>query len=375
MISDISDRPPLRIGIVGPGNVLEAYLRAADRLRAQGLAEVAAICGPERRRERALRAAPGVEFSSEYGAFLERRDIDIVVILTPMAEHAPMARAALEAGKHVLVEKPMAVTLEEGRDLLAVASRRKVHLVPAPFTILSPTFRAIAGRIRRGEIGRVVSARGRYGWAGPDWAEWFYRPGGGAIFDLGVYNLTTLTGLLGPVRRVVALTGVAVPERTVCGRAVRAEAEDNAHILLDFGEGRLAAVTTGFSIQQYRGPAVELYGTEGTIQLLGDDWDPDGYEVWMNAAGCWQRYKETAPDWPWTDGLRHLVECLLRGRKPLVTPEHAFHVLEVMVSAQESGRDGTARAVESELSALALDDLPAGVSPHRIHDRTRIESD
>ncbi len=368
-----TDRPPLRIGIAGPGNVLEAYLAAAGRLRARGLAEVAAISGPERRRARALRAAPGVEYVPEFRALLDRRDIDLVVILTPMTEHGRMIREALEAGKHVLAEKPLAVTLEEGREVLRSARGSRSRLVPAPFTVLSPTFGAIAGRLRRGEIGRVVSARGRYGWAGPDWAEWFYRPGGGAIFDLGVYNITTLTGLLGPVRKVAALAGVAQPERAAGGRTVRVEAEDNAHVLLDFGEGRFAVVTTGFTIQQYRGPAVELYGTEGTIQLLGDDWDPDGYEMWRNEAGCWECYKETHPEWTWTDGLTHLAERILDGAPPRVTPEHAFHVLEVMVRAKEAARDGRTRAVESDFPPIAIDDLPAGTAPHRVHDRTRAE--
>src|SRR4030095_3708901 len=139
--------------------------------------------------------------------------------------------------------------------------------------------------------------------------EWFYRAGGGAVFDLGVYNLTTLTGLLGPVQRVGARAGVAIPERLVKGKSVKVEAEDNAQLLLDFGDGCLATITTGFTIQQYRGPGIELFGTSGTINMLGDDWDPDGYEIWQNDQNCWQLFKETQPDWPWTDGLRHLVEC------------------------------------------------------------------
>jgi predicted dehydrogenase len=257
--------------------------------------------------------------------------------------------------------------------LLATARDSGKYLICAPFTILSPTFQTIAARLRRGDIGQAVGARGRYGWAGPDWTDWFYKIGGGALFDLGVYNLTTLTGWLGPVRRVTAMAGVAVPQRNINGRPVQVEAEDNAHVLLDFGGSCFASVMTGFIIQQYRGPSLELFGTEGTVYLLGDDWDPDGYEIWQNAAGYWQYFKETHPEWPWTDGLRHLVECIRQRTPPLVRPEHAFHVLEIMLQAQASGRDGQVRLIDSTFTPPTFGPAALAVATHRIHDRTRTE--
>ena len=363
----------VRLGIVGCGNVVSAYLGVADRLHRSGQAEIVAIHGAEKHRQRVREEWRIPAFHTEYAEMLARPDVDAVVILTPMPQHAAMAGAALRAGKHVLVEKPMATNLEEAHALMAIARTSQRHLVCAPFTILSPTFQTIARHLRRGDIGVVVSARGRYGWAGPDWTDWFYKPGGGALFDLGVYCLTTLTGWLGPVRRVMAMTGVAIPERMIEGRPVRVEAEDNTQVLLDFGDSRFATITAGFTLQQYRGPGIELFGTEGTINLLGDDWDPDGYELWQNRAGCWQFFKETQPDWPWTDGLRHLVECLRQGTKPLVTPEHALHVLEVMLKAQVSGRDGRAQAVESTFEPPVFAEPLQATAAHRVHDRTRGE--
>jgi predicted dehydrogenase len=362
----------VRIAFVGCGNVLGAYLAAAERLRQQHAATVVALCGPERRRARALEL--GIpSFSTDYAEVLARPDIDAVVILTPMREHAAMTSAALEAGKHVLVEKPFATTLEEGRELIALAARSPGLLVCAPFTVLSQTFQAIARRVRNGDLGKVVAARGRYGWAGPDWADWFYRPGGGALFDLGVYNLTSLTGWLGPVQRVSAMAGAAVPERLINGRSVLVEAEDNAQLLLDFGGSCYATILTGFCVQQYRGPGLELFGTEGTVYMLGDDWDPDGYELWQNRAGCWQCFKETQPDWPWTDGLGHLVECIREQRRPLTTPDHALHVLEVMLEAKAAARDGITRSIQSTFTLPEFESSTAGVAAHRVHDRTRSE--
>jgi len=362
---------PVRLAIAGCGNVLGAYVDLTRRLQHRGEAEVVALCGREKQRAAVKQAFPDATFHTDYAALLARSDVDVVAILTPMLEHAPMARAALQAGKHVLVEKPMATNLDEARALVTLARECGKHLFCAPFTILSPTFQTIARRLRHGDIGRVVSARGRYGWAGPDWTDWFYKSGGGALFDLGVYNLTTLTGWLGPVRRVTAMTGVAIPERTVQGRSVQVEADDNAQVLLDFGNACFAVLTTGFTLQQYRGPGLELYGTDGTLNLLGDDWDPDGYELWQNSAGCWQLFKETHPEWPWVDGLDHLVECLLTGTKPLVTPEHGYHVLEVMTQAQAAGRDGQARMVESTFAPPVFEQVGPREAAHRIHDRTR----
>ncbi len=366
---------PVRIGIAGCGNVLGAYLAVAERLQKKGLAEVTALSGSEKHRRRAGEEFHIPNFETDYAALLARPDVDLVVILTPMPQHGVMAKAALQAGKHVLVEKPMAVNLPEAAELVDLAARGSSHLVCAPFTTLSPTFQIIQRRLKSGDIGRVVSARGRYGWAGPDWTDWFYKPGGGALFDLGVYNLTTLTGLLGPARRVTAMTGVAIPERLIHGHPERVEADDNAQVLLDFGNACFAVITTGFTIQQYRGPGLELYGTDGTIQMLGDDWDPDGYEMWQNSAACWQVFKETHPDWPWTDGLRHLVDCIHRGTPPSVTPKHAFHVLEIMIKAQEAGRDGRTRTLESTFTppVVEAEDAPSIPTAHLVHDRTRTE--
>ncbi len=368
----IRSAAPLGIGIIGCGNVMEAYASLTDKLQVRGLAKVVAACGREQHRDRVESRLPAAVFYTESQALVESPDVYIVVILTPMPTHAALAKSALLAGKHVLVEKPLATTLDDATELVELSRCSKGHLICAPFTCLSPTFQAIGFHLMRGHVGTIVSARSRYGWAGPDWSEWFYKPGGGPIFDLAVYNITTLTGWLGPVKRVGAMLGTAVPYREFDEKRVRVETEDNAQILLDFGDARFAVVTSGFTIQQYRGPAIELYGTEGTIQLLGDDWDPNGFEMWRNSVACWQCYNESRPDWPWTDGLRHLVECIHAGRKPDLPPDHALHVLEVMLCAHEAGREGKFVDVKSTMAPREFNEPRRETQLHRIHDRTRM---
>ena len=166
-------------------------------------------------------------------------------------------------------------------------------LVCAPHIVLSQTYRDMLERVQAGEIGRLLLGRARYGWAGPWWGRWFYQPGGGALFDLGVYNLTSLCGFFGPVQRVTAMVGVAIPERMVEGETMQVEADDNAHVVLDFGEGRFASIATGFTMQKYRSPAIELYGSDGVLQMLGDDWAPEGFEQWSNARRSWEVVPES----------------------------------------------------------------------------------
>jgi len=168
---------------------------------------------------------------------------------------------------------------------------------------------------------------------------------------------------------VVALVGTAIPERTVEGAAIRVESDDNAHLLLDFGASRFATVTTGFTMQRYRSPAIELYGTDGVLQMLGDDWAPEGFEQWRNAAGVWEVHPETAPQWSWTAGLDHLVACIERGVAPVMAPEHALHALEVVLAAKQSAEEGRAVEIESGFPVPDYSSFPdEGGAEHRIHD-------
>lgn len=345
--------PPVRIGFIGCGSVMqEAYLPLARDLQAQGLIQIIAACDTQAEREHLVTGAAGVpRFTTDYREIIAAPDIDLVLVLTPMQTHGPITRAALEAGKHVLVEKPIANTFEEAKAIVELAAHSKGILLPAPNVILSPTFQRLREHINRGDLGKILSARAFYGHSGPDWGPWYYKAGGGALFDLGVYNITSLTGLLGPVKRVTAFTGVAIPEREIEGKRITVEAEDNAHVLLDFGDAIFATVTTGFTIQNYRCPALELYGSKGTAQMLGDDWAPKGYEMFSNSTGTWETIAESAPDWPWTDGLRHLAECIQQGTRPSITPEHGLHVLEVMLKAKEAGRTGCAQTIETTFAS------------------------
>jgi predicted dehydrogenase len=325
------------------------YSRLINPLKQRGLVETIVACDIREERS-AIVLEPNYgyrRFTTDFEQVVSAEDVDLVLITTSMREHAMVTKAALEAGKHVLVEKPMATTMAEAAEIVELAKRSKGYLVPAPHVLLSPTYQKMWRHIHRGDIGRPLSARAFYGWAGPAWGKWFYQPGGGSMFDLGVYNIVSLTGLLGPAKRVTGLIGTTIPERVVEGEMMKVETDDNAHICIEFAGACYAVVTTGFTIQKYRTNGIEVYGSAGVIQMRGEDWDPDGYELWQNEVGAWKLYEESDPNWPWTDGLRHLVECIQKGERPIIRPEHAYHVIEIIEKARLAGRDGQARAIES----------------------------
>lgn len=362
---------PVSVGVVGCGSVARnAYLPLIVSLVAQGHVRRIVATDVDPARLDAVAAEFPVDRVTTDVDELLADDVDVVLVLTSMESHAALAGRALRAGKHVLVEKPMATTLADGRELLELAAASPGWLVCAPHVQLSPDYQEMLHRIDRGEVGRPLLARARYGWDGPDWGRWFYGPGGGPLFDLGVYSVTSLTGLLGPARRVTCMSTLTRPERVVEGELIQVSTDDTFQILVEHRSGALSSVTTAFGMQKYRGPAVEVYGLDGTIQLLGDDWAPDGLEYWANAAGSWQLLESRSRYWPWTDGLAHLVRAVRTGTPPYTRPEQAFHVLEIMLGAMEAARTGVTQELTSTFTPpVPLPSAQRRDDAHRIHDR------
>jgi predicted dehydrogenase len=367
---------PVRIGVIGCGSVASGpYTGIIEQMRFHGHAEVVVACDIVAEKAKRLAANHGItRVTRNAEDVINADDVDITLITTSMNEHGPLAMAALKAGKHVLVEKPMSTDLKEAGELVKLSKKSRGHLICAPHIVLSRTYQEMWRRIKRGEIGTPFNARARYGWhPGPWWGQWFFQKGGGALFDLGVYNVTALSGLLGSAKRVTAMTGVAVPTRKVEGKMMKTVAEDNAHVLIDYGNSVFAVVTTGFTMPSYRSPCIEIYGSGGVIQMLGDDWAPEGLEQFNPKTDSWQVQGNMDHGWSWTDGLRHLVDCIRNNKTPITKPEHAYHALEIMLAAQAAGADGQAREIKSNFPALDFAEKSGKKSKEAKHDRTRKE--
>jgi predicted dehydrogenase len=329
----------IKVGVAGCGRVSEYYL--AD-LNQSAAVELVSVCDvlPERAAARAREFAAPHAFG-DFDAMLAGPAFDLLVNLTAMPYHFPLNLKALEAGRHVFCEKPIATSLADGRRLLDETAAQGVRLFGAPNAVTSPAFRCMAEAVGSGEIGPVHAAHGRYGHGGPSWGPWFYRAGGGSLFDLGVYNITTLTGLLGPARGIVALAGVAVPERHIEGERVKVEADDNVMLLMDHGSAVFSCVQTGFVYGAHRTDwSVELLGTQGCLNLLGHDWEPHGVELSTTTRPGAEIRCEDQQGYGWERGASYVAECLAADRPCAMTGEHAFHVLEVMLAAHESADTG-----------------------------------
>ena len=198
--------------------MFEAYARQIAILERSGRARVVAAFDPDPRRRDVARSLfpEALTDTSDPDAVIEHPDVDAVCVLTSMRQHAPLAIDALTAGKDVLLEKPMATTLADGARLLEAAEQSERLLVGAPHVVRADVpgiaRPAAAERHRSRPLGpRALRL------AGPEWAAWYYEKGGGSIFDLGIYNIVSLCGLLGPVRNVAAMVGTAVKSRRVLG--------------------------------------------------------------------------------------------------------------------------------------------------------------
>lgn len=364
---------PVKVGIVGSGNVLWAYLQVMDRLIPRGDAVLGPVCCRRRETWPALASRrPGIELVATAREIAES-DVDVAVIITPPNSHAELTRMCLESGKHVVVEKPMAGTRAEAQRLADVATAEGKHLLAAPFVQLAPTFRMFWSQIREGAIGKPHSARGLYGNAGSIWARWYHDGSVGPLAEVGIYNLKSLTAILGPVAEVFAAECVAVQPRQVGEEWIEEPGADVSHLILRHEAGPLSSIVSSHAIQRYKRAGLEIYGTEGTANLLGDDWDPRGFEIWRNQDGFWKEYESVEPTWLWADGLRELIMALRQGRPPLASLEHDLHLLEILEAASKSVTQKRSIPVQSRFSALDLrpEELHLRTDVQHLHDHTR----
>jgi len=337
------------IGIVGCGVISQAY---AAKLAAIPDVEVVACADlvPERARE--LAAKHGIPFALDPEKLLRHPDVEVVLNLTIPAVHAEIASAALEAGKSVYGEKPLALGLDDGERLLARAARAGLRIGCAPDTFLGAGIQTCRKLIDDGAIGEPVAANAFFMSPGPEsWhprPQIFYQRGAGPLFDLGPYYLTALVALLGPARRITSSARITrvrreITSQPLAGSMMDVEVPTHVSSVIDFRSGPVATLVTSFDVQAARPRNIEIYGTEGTLAVP----DPNTF------GGPVQIRRRLDKDWsdvPLTHanaaqsrgiGLVEMVRALRAGRPHRASGELACHVLELMeksVLASETGR-------------------------------------
>jgi predicted dehydrogenase len=338
----------LKVALIGCGSVSNRYL---PQLLSSKYIEVVSLCDIKYERAVAQNSTYKVNAQTynSIDAMLAGVPFDMMVTLTDMQVHGELNKKALLAGKHVWSEKPMANTYAEGKALLDLAKNKNLRLWGAPAVVNSPQFAFMSKTIQEGKLGRVSSAHGQYGHTGPTWSAFFYEKGGGSMPDLGVYNMATLTGLLGPAKSVMAMTSIVNPERTVDDKGkIKVEAEDNAHILLEHDKGVISHVMCGFNYFDPHGHeakgqslhSIQIYGDYGNMRLIGYDWETSGVMLDTSWTEPPKLYAAESNGYEWQEGARVTGESIITGIAPKINVEHALHVLEIIEAARRSSATG-----------------------------------
>lgn len=360
-----SDAASFGVGIIGCGNISEAYCRNLLSFAHLKLVACADIDAP---RAEARAGQFGIEARS-VDDLLDSDDIQLVVNLTIPDAHADVSLAALKADKHLYSEKPLATRRREAARILKRAKKRKLHVGGAPDTFLGVGWQEVRKLVDEGAIGAPVAATAFMMGHGPErWhpnPDFFYQPGAGPLFDMGPYYLTTLINLFGPIKRVAALARASFPERyTPNGRSIPVNTPTHVAGSLEFTGGALATLITSFDVWHSQLPRIEVYGSDGTLMAP----DPNHFTGKIFLRGKDEtEWRELGSDVNKQANLRGLgVADMVRGiqnDEPYrCSGEMTYHVVDVMRSLLKSADEGKQIRIESKCERPAPLSEPIAVN-------------
>lgn len=357
-----------KVGIIGCGNISGAYFEAG---RAFDILDIVACADIIHDRAQARGAEYQIPKACSVEELLTDSEIEIVVNLTVPKAHAEVGLAALEAGKSVHNEKPLAIAREDGRRLLEVARDRGLLIGCAPDTFLGGGLQTCRKLIDDGWIGEPIATtafmvcHGHENWH-PD-PEFYYQPGGGPMFDMGPYYLTALIHLIGPVGRVTGSARVTFPERTITsqpkyGTRIKVDVPTHVAGVTDFANGAVGTIITSFDVWAAQLPRIEVYGTEGSLAVP----DPNGFggPVLVQRAGAseWSTVPLTHGYTKQSRGIgvADMAYALRSGRPHRANGELAYHVLDIMHAFHQASQEG--RHVELTSTCSRPEPLPLGLA-------------
>ena len=349
----------LGIGIIGCGNISTSYLRLAPLFKGLEVRAVADI----NMEAATARAAEFNTRAQSVDDLLANKDIDIVINLTIPDAHYQISKRILEAGKHAYSEKPLVLTLEQGVTLRDLAASKGLSVGCAPDTFLGGAHQQARAILDEGRVGTIIAGaaavqnHGMEGWH-PN-PEFFFLPGAGPMLDLGPYYVANLINLLGPVKRVGALTSIPEKERTIgngarLGQKVPVKTPTNIHALLEFANGATVQLSTSWDVWHHRRNHFELYGTEGTLYVP----DPNFFGGAVEVADRDGKVETVTPwDHPFginnqdrpgrdsvanyrTAGLADMAVATMEGREHRCSLERTLHGVEIMTGCIKSGETG-----------------------------------
>jgi len=334
----------VRVGLIGGGFVSDIH---AESFQEVPEAALVAACAIEKKQAEEFGRKWKIPFTTaDYRKVLERKDVDMVVLGIPNDLHREVAVAAAEAGKHIVVEKPLANTLEAGRAMVEAAKKHKVKLMYAETLCFSPKYGRAKKLVEEGAVGKLYMIKQGEKHSGPH-SDWFYdvkRSGGGAIMDMGCHGIEWARWMYDKpkVKSVVAHCQHVYHARTT--------GEDNSVILVEFEGGGIAVIEDSWVKHGGMDDRVEIFGTEGAIYcdlLHGSSMETyslKGYGYAMEKAGETKGWTftifEESHIYGFPHEMRHFTQCVLNDAKPRETGEDGVATLEIIYAAYESAGSG-----------------------------------
>jgi predicted dehydrogenase len=345
----------VNVGVIGCGNISGIYLKNCTHF---DILEVTACADLDMTRAQVKAKEYGIPRALTVTELLADPSIEIVINLTTPNAHAEVALAAVEAGKSVYNEKPLAIRREDAQALLTAAAAKGLRVGGAPDTFLGGGLQTCRKLIDDGVIGKPVSAtafmvcHGHENWH-PD-PEFYYKVGGGPMFDMGPYYLTALVTLIGPVRRVAGATQITFPERLITsqpktGTKIVVDVPTHVTGLLEFADGAIGTIMTSFDVWASELPLIEIHGTLGTLSVP----DPNSFggTVRVRRAGArtWEVVPLTHENTENSRGLgvADMAYALRAGVPHRASGELAYHILDVMHAIHDSAEHGRHWVLES----------------------------
>jgi predicted dehydrogenase len=361
----MAKRALVRVGLVGCGNISDIYLKNAPRFRDIRIT-AAADLNPDAAKKQADRYAIDARSVKD---LLASDDVDIVLNLTIPEAHAEVSLRALEAGKHVYSEKPLAITVADGVAVVAAAKTKGLRAGAAPDTVLGAGVQEARALIDVGEIGKplaglaAVMSHGMEHWH-PN-PGFFFRTGGGPVFDMGPYYLSALVTLLGPVASVQAAGKIGFEERVVTapdspvrGQSIKVETLTDVHALLDFKSGAHVMFMASWDVWKHGVPPIELHGQKASLRLPDPNWF-GGELMIAEKDQDWRTIRTDdktfgVKNWPVAApkfannrglGLADMARAIIDQRPHRANGEIALHVLAVMAGILEAATEGRRSAI------------------------------
>lgn len=347
----------LGVGIIGCGNISTTYFSLSPLFK--GLKVLA--CADINMDAARLRAEEYKVKAQTIDELLANDELDVIVNLTIPDAHFPVSKRILEAGKHAYSEKPLVLTLEQGEELRRIAKEKGLAVGCAPDTFLGGAHQLARKFIDDGGVGRITSGSCHVMSPGMEmWhpnPDFFFLPGGGPILDLGPYYIANLINLIGPVKRVGALTSMASETRTITsqprnGETIPVKTPTTIQALLEFVSGANITLTASWDVWSHRHANMELYGTEGslyvpdpnffggTVEASGRDKDIKPLENWAHPFGIANQESPSGPRANYrTAGLADLAASLIDGRDARCSLDRTLHSVDVMTSILKSGAE------------------------------------